>query len=614
MILRYYIRTLCLLAGLGFCACESEDAGNDFTAAEYNVAGVQLAMSVDDGNEAATRMTEDVVQSKNDASLRDIEYLRLVPFAENMATPPINAASQRLMRDNIFLVLDKTYRSKKHRLYTASLVPSGTGSFLAYAHPAGGGESASATDKFTYGSLIPSGLEDDAADDNASSITFSLDVIGDDDSYANYDKIKGYADKLVEYLTALANASYTNSHNKTVYWRDQRDRAGQLYEELTHNGYVFSIHSTAALKSLLEVIRDNNGITDDDLKAAVSKKAKSAIDNRSKWEGFTGVKNMPFGMMAFKWDDNQHKFIVLTRENSKTYLNPPIANYKQLTYPAQLWYTANSKIHTSEDNSLTVSDLKSVFNKEYGTWETEVVTDPIFTNTNNKVNSKTTVVAIHDMLKYGVGRLQMRINAKSGNMPPITNLTLLEWRGVLVTNQHRVGYDFQTLNKDNTGTSENPAGVDNPDAGYYIVYDRNMVKNNNNYLTPPSASNNKWTSYNHTLVLPSKDNEKVYVIVELFNKTTNITITGHKGCVIPPQSYFYMVGELAPSADKIPTNSPASGRKVFESTLFTDVSATIRTWEGAYNYVPDLTSPALVLGLNMKLNWEQLDPKSVWLN
>ena len=133
------------------------------------------------------------------------------------------------------------------------------------------------------------------------------------------------------------------------------------------------------------------------------------------------------------------------------------------------------------------------------------------------------------------------------------------------------------------------------------------------FKAPQSLGKNKWSDANHTLVLPSKPGEKVFIILEMFyngsykvgSDTSNApTLTGYKGYPIFPQSYFYLVGEL----------DPGSAKKTFESDKVAVVKASINSLEGAYNYVPDLNSPALVLGLKVELSWQQTEPKSVWLH
>ena len=313
---------------------------------------------------------------------------------------------------------------------------------------------------------------------------------------------------------------------------------------------------------------------------------------------------MPDGLIAFKWDDANHQFVALHHGNSKEYLNPPIADPSVMAYPAQLWYYANSKIRTSENSDLTEDDIKKIFIN--GKNWTEVLANEIFTPVmggNTVVNSQTKVAAVDNTLNYGVSRMLSSVKTSTGNIPidPEKTATVvnssIQWRGVLVTNQHKAGYDFQAVDD----------GTD------YIVYDSKILKSDNNNITlskssllPNSGGNSNHGI--HTLLVPTLTNEKVYMIAELYNNSNNTTITGNGGCVIPPKTCFYMVGKLDPTAVS------ATAAKVFESDKYTKVDAVLNDFEGAYNYVPDLTSPALVLGLKIDLSWQQTEPRSVWLH
>ena len=160
-------------------------------------------------------------------------------------------------------------------------------------------------------------------------------------------------------------------------------------------------------------------------------------------------------------------------------------------------------------------------------------------------------------------------------------------------------YNFQPLTTDNT----------EDDDPYYILYDREVKKSNGSVITVPANNN---SDANNTLVLPSKAGEKVFVMVEFFyngDASKNGILTGYKGNPILPQTYFYMVGELDPGLDA--NNQP---RQAFESDKVTKLIAKIQNFEGAYNYVPDLSSPSLILSLKLELQWEQTEPNSVWLH
>lgn len=612
MKLRYLTWWACLFACLTFGACQGEDMGADLptdVSADDAMTEIRLGFSVGQDNGADTRMTANNVQAASSLNYLGIDYVNLVPFNINSDTPPVSATSQRLKRTNSLLIFNENTTSgwvRKH-YYSTMLLPSGTKSFLVYARPAGGGENASVSDKYAYGSLIPFGLEGDALDDNAGSITFTPDLIADDsDNATAYTNSLNMAQLIAGYLTDIANASYT-AGGKTVYWRNQTGNAQTVYSSLTHDGHVFTISSGSELKKQLEFIRDYKNYNDDKLTTAIKDKAAIPLNNSnlSKWNSFQGISNMPDGLIAFKWDDANHQFVALHHGNSKEYLNPPIADPSVMAYPAQLWYYANSKIRTSENSDLTEDDIRGIFfdnNKK--NW-TEVLANENFKpdkGGNTVVNSQTKVAAIDNTLNYGVSRLMSSVKTSIGNIPidPENTATIqnskIQWRGVLVTNQHKAGYDFQAVDD----------GTD------YIVYDSKILKSDNNHIeisTKPLFNSGGNSNHGiHTLLVPTLTSEKVYMIAELYNNTTNTTITGNGGCVIPPQTYFYMVGELDPTAVS------ATAVKVFESDKYTKVDAVLNDFEGAYNYVPDLTSPALVLGLKIDLSWQQAEPRSVWLH
>ncbi|MCR4765689.1 MAG: hypothetical protein K5856_05915, partial [Bacteroidaceae bacterium] len=602
---------ICLLSYLAFCACESEDVAT-ISSTEDELIEVQLGFSVGENNAADTRMSAVNTQSDTNNSFLGLDYVNLVPFGINNDTPPIGPASQRLSKNNALLINDHnaTSGTSRNYLYSAMLIPLGTKSFLAYAHPSVGGLNASIEDKFAHGSLIPAGLGADATDDNASSITFAPDLIADDDENAEaYNRAKSVAEKIATHLTNLANVSY-NSGALTVYWRDLSDNAQTMYSSLTRDGYVFTIPNAATLETELNKIKDYAYYNDSKLASAIKNAANKVLNDKNNWKSFGGIANMPDGLIVFKWEDSIKQFVVLHRGNSKQYLNPQIADPSTMVYPTQLWYYANSKIKTATNSDLTDEQIRGIFlnGGKSKKWSTVVLEDDNFKAESGGdvvVNSQSRVVAIQNVLNYGVSKLMTSVRTSVGNIPVSATTTIqnsqIQWTGLLLTNQHKVGYNFQAID----------------DGKEYTVYDNKIVNSDNkiitlskNSLLPNSATSNHGI---HTLVLPTLDNEKVYVVAELFNNDANITIIGNKGCKIPPKTYFYMVGELVPSADKVPTGSTASGTKVFESDKFTKVDAVFSNFEGAYNYVPDLASPALVLGLKIDLSWQQTEPKSVWL-
>ena len=600
-----------LLLCFTFIACDGESESLDPDASgDSDLVEVKLAFSTGDTGNANTRMTAENTQgnnigNENTYTYRGISQANLVPFSSTSTSDsPIDENSIRLQINNVYAGYTLSYQNtdnrQENRVYTTTLVPSHTNSFLVYAWPDGGGVNATSADKFTYGSLVSTGLDEDAGITNrATGIAFKPDKVWDDDNGSSYTDYYNMAKEVANYLTRVANSTVDG---EPLY--RQKGNVGNLFSALSHDGLPFSygrMYIQQKLQNLNNYFKNYLGsqtvtsnIHDN---SNYNRNSYNKLNNDGAWSPLSNLQVYPYGTFLFKWEEGEEKFVVLERDVSKAVINPSIADYQLYSYPAQLWYYTNTSIHTSTE------DLQnSVFDKS---WD-DVLNDSRF-NANGSISSHTKVVAVDKQLTYAVGRMETMIHIGSTNssLPGLSNINLLQLKGVMVTNQYKAGYDFQALETDNTESADEP---------YYMIYDRDVKTTNANGeitpITPPGK--NKWSAANHTLVLPSKAGEKVYVIVEMFyngsykvgSESSNApSLSGYKGYPILPQSYFYMVGVLDPGT-----------AKAFESGKVATVKATINSLEGAYNYVPDLNSPALVLGLKIDLNWQQAEPKSVWLH
>ena len=82
---------------------------------------------------------------------------------------------------------------------------------------------------------------------------------------------------------------------------------------------------------------------------------------------------------------------------------------------------------------------------------------------------------------------------------------------------------------------------------------------------------------------------------------------------IYPNTPFYMVGKLDPAQLKA-TNLNGNLPQAFISDHYPTVLLKLSNFDGAYNYVPEVRSPSLILGLQVVFDWEQADPTTIWLN
>ena len=589
MIYKHCTRLFLLLSCLIFTACESEGI-DSLISTDDGLVEVQVVLPIADSEEAETRMSGANTQYNTNQTFRGVDYIRLAPFHSNASNPIVNNEAQRLRRGQLSLTMTNSYQNGKNQVYSTLLVPEQTNAFLVYARPYGGGVDAQPADKFVYGSLIPTGIDGNAPDDHASSITFSLDKIADDgNNIASYNTYSTVFGLVAEYLTDVANATV---NGQPLY--KQTGDLGVLFSALSNNGSPFPFGRLYIQQKLKDIFDYRYGSVSETVTTAINDKY-DMLNKDAAWGKYADLENFPNGLFLFKWQEGSHQFVVLDYETSKTEINPSIVNPSYLSYPAQLWYYTNTPIRTS-----TVEMNVATFNNS--TWS-NVLKNSNFT-AKGTVSNDTKVVALENKLQYGVGRLETKVHvdgkAGTGDIP-VSDLNYLQFKGVFVTHQYKAGYDFQPLATNNTEDHD----------PYYMIYDCEVKKSDGSVITVPGSG--KWSAENQTLVLPSNAGEKIFVIIEFFytgGKDGNFPpIPGYNGNPIYPQTYFYMVGELNPGND-----SNSNPRRAFESDKVTKLFASIKNFNGAYNYVPDLSSPTLVLSLKLELQWEQTEPNSVWLH
>ena len=220
------------------------------------------------------------------------------------------------------------------------------------------------------------------------------------------------------------------------------------------------------------------------------------------------------------------------------------------------------------------------------------------------MQSSTRSVAILDPIQYGVGRMDMTINALAATLydkkgeaytPDAAGFTVT---GVLIGGQKRVNYDFTT----NTSATER------------AIYD-NITKSQAPSTVSVTTTSNSATNY--TLALQTAPETPIYVAIELLNNGADFE--GVDG-VIPAGCKFYLVGKLDPTADgtydtyNTAANVSYTGKRVFMQDFKTIVNFTIvpgtegtandKGLGAAYNTIPDLRTPELELGLSVNLEWQ----------
>ncbi len=626
--MKFVARWIFVFLCLALSACEGGEKEMD-TAIVGNdlVADVQfaLATSIYSGNEADTRMSRENTQA--DGQFRGLDYLHFIPFASGASVHESDVSLApgiryfTMQNDNdatgaVHLETNIAYTkwSYSKTLYSALSMPYGTQSFLVYGHPEGGGQSASVANKFAMGSLKVEGLvvpvdqQLSVEDINFTPDLIYADPVSNSSNQNTFDKALNVARQMVEYLNYVADAPYTPAGSDTpLSWKNAPDgsNAKAQFDKFIHGNRIFTL-PVASFAALLKDIYES--LEPADLKSAFLERANgnsksdhpyksyieyknNAFNFKGDWSKFPNTGNLPSGLFVFKWlaEDDDPRFVLLTSDD--TFLDPGILKKELLAYPAQLWYFNNSPLH-SKSSMLTEGEINSIIYSN--PWSSDGF-NGIFNDTMVKMETRS--VVIDNPLGYGVSLLQ--VNAHTPNSLKYKGVEIpadaIHFKGIMVTHQHRVGYDFQPN-----------------DNSFHVLYDNNIKNGRGNNFT---LSKNLFDrNLVNILTLPSYPREDVYVIAEFIILKSKINQTfRNEEFEIYPDTPFYMVAKLDPN--EVPANSlNSNNRQVFISDKRTKVTLMLNSLDGAYNYVPDVRSPSLKLGMEIELDWEQADPSTLWMN
>ena len=258
----------------------------------------------------------------------------------------------------------------------------------------------------------------------------------------------------------------------------------------------------------------------------------------------------------------------------------PINRY---CYPAGLYYYVCTDIKTSQDE-----DIAASYGKEgYTTWKQ--VTDDYTLGT--EITSNTTSVALVKPIQYAVGMLYATVKSdrdwlQDNDDNPATTIFAtgenLPVTGIILSGQYAQNFDFTPV----------------VDAVEYFSYD---------HQTPGVYLTKEKSAPLRTLSLPTPEGKDIYFTLEFLNNTGK-TFYGADGRVLPGRK-FYMVGKM-----ELPTDpQKRKFEQIFVQDHITTLNCTIYSLAGAYNAVPDLGIPQLVIGVQTQVNWELASPTTLLL-
>lgn len=582
---------------------------------------VSLAFSVSSSTGATTRMADAVVQEQgSDPRYRGLGQVYMIPFAISGDQITSSDHPSRLFQDaTLNTTAEKTGNYGGFYLYNVYTLVRGINAFLVYAKA---GTSTSSPDKAYFGSLqVPTNL----AYPDLTTIRFSLDSF-----YPFTMTAPTGADLLAGYLNYIANApGWSTTSNPTLkllyklFTGQENDgsiiMAGASVNVMEHvnalykqvSSFTFTGDNATIQSNILDRIKNyvysgltltsNNEVDPDWRLTAVKVNGKDYPDPESL--------GLPDGAAALRWvkkSDQSTEYEFKPQIETTTLDN--INNINRFCYPPELFYYVNSRIDTSNDED---------FQPLYGSatsW------DGVLVNYENKdafVSGNTKGIAIKKPLQYAVGRLKITLQGVTAetlkddagkDIPlqvtdPVSNTLKPSFplTGILICNQHPVGFDFQ------------PVGdVTHSDDSF--IYDSQV--GTGYYMRKKTGDSDPGTSIPSTLVLQTYPNEEVTIALE-FRNDSGTDFRG-KGGIIYPGTKFYLMGIIKPediSQESLDSNDiPADVKtRVFTRDYVTTVSTKVQSLANAYNVLPDLLGGRLELGVTLTPDWIQAETTNVLL-
>lgn len=558
---------------LGFTACSSEEevAANP----TFDGKAVKTEFALNFPSKLATR--QQIAVTQDDGSFRGINELYIAPFAtaKQADLNPVKATDVKAGDITLATFTAFDHAAAQDKWYNDITVPVGTNAFLVYAKPTVNGTDAQ-NGKLTMSAADPfAGLAD---------LKFELAPI--DKTYDIATEGKAITDA----LTALAATEGVPSAGVAACkWSEVQAADNQLYAELYANFASLKAGSATDVKAYLEtqlkpaLLKNTGDATNGiDVKlAAAVETAIAAIPTEFPKAG------IPDGAAVLKCDNGVFSFV------TSDFITGEKWGANAFTYPAELWYVANTGIRAdNEIQSTKVGTQK--WNEFIGT---------AYNRANTMVKASTQSVALVNPLQYGVANLETKIKFDAPNLvvtktvvtdytttPETTteetvesvDVTKLTLNGILVGDQKNVDWQFK------------PAA----DASAVVVYDTDLIKKTFDATDFQTAS--------QTLVLETEETQEfVNVALEFINET-GAAFTGVDG-IVPAGAKFYLIGKLDISAAGKNWTTETTGNKklIFEQDFKTIAKFLIKKLQGtAYNTIPDLRSPKLELGLSVDLEWQ----------
>ncbi len=552
---------------------------------------VDLAFMLSSSSSNKTRMADAVVQIN---SARTYDILDIIPIKDG--APDIHTLSNEI-------VVDKPSANPKAQFYhygSCEMSP-GVDECIVYAKAQAETPPNGVTSDAYNGSLTV--LYDETPSATFPTISAKSGLSFSPVSMLTSTTPEAEAQALAKYLTDIANAETAN-----IKWRESTDKVlKRLYTTFINSGADIPGSAVSVKKwaNQLETTLDAQAFASNteahNLKVAI-KALCNATTVRIDETDYTVSdityprdKDLPDGAAVLRWDDTNKEFVPQTQTTTLD----NISTITRYAYPPELYYFVESGIRC-KDSQVEYQSLYGTYNK----WADFIdAAFPEGEETDDEIKETTHSVALTTPVQYAVAHLQVNVQAGAANLPDVTGANIavgtnkFPLTGVIVGGQRAVDYKFDPII---------PAA--NSEDVIKFVYDSEVNLYSNNAYTHYLSTSTPETA--NTLVLQSKDQEDVTIILEFENKS-GAQFYGVNNGVVYPDTRFYLVGTIPK-----PTYDESKGdytNRVFTKAYTTVVNITVNSLAGAYNVLPNILTSDLEVGVEVMTKWIAAQPTTVVL-
>lgn len=616
---------LCLLATLslaGAVSCQRKDSLQEDKTGVLK--SVRLSLSV--GSSPQTKMVADNFTELGESPLfRGLKDMKMVAFGREGQVLGTDYALNLPINVPAFNALN--YPAVSAQFYPSGIdtfLPIGTASVLLYGRAPG-------DDKYQYGSLIPVGFDTQNAAEQALCFGFEPDVMySGNDIPEEASVIAGVVNRIMLGAPVRINVRYQRGTEivKTQVvknWNESVEDVNlrKAYTDITNEGAIIAGSGPmveSMLSSLYSFFKgyessnpDGYEITENGEHYQLYKENGDSlfykdVYNELKYEVLNRFTlNTAYASQFLTVDDQEltvrfkpeYSYLstypesmglptgcAILRWTPTGFVVPQISGVEGMApmnrycFPTGLYYYVNTTIKTSKDKNIGQSYSAST------SWD-DVLDDYTL---GSSITSNTTSVALIKPIQYAVGMLKATVRSDrdwlqdNDGLPETTVSAVgenLPVTGIILGGQYAQNFDF-TPDTDETEYFS----FDNQTPGVYLTKEKSAPI--------------------RTLSLPTPEGKDVYFTLEFLNNSGK-TFFGADGRVLPGRK-FYMVGKI----ELPPKDSPKRlFDQVFVQDHITTLSCTIYSLAGAYNAVPNLGIPQLVIGVQTQVNWEMSSPTTV---